>query len=391
MVSDFLSGKALAKVEASSGQASALSDSKGLIKLTIDQKDDKPIEVSIKGEGQREEKLTLGVGDKATHALKLVSARKHAFISKRSGKLDVYSIDIDGKNEKKVLPATGSERDDIVMVPHPTTDVVALVSTRDNKRNTDGFLLSSLILLDLKTGKTIDVAQSEKVQIVDWVKDRLVYVKIAAGASAAAPTRHRLTSYDYKEESSKELAASNYFNDVISVAGKIYYASSSAYQTGNGAYLYQVYPDGSSRQTLLDKEVWNMFRTGYDQLALSVQQDWYGYKLGESKAAKQNSAPTNLTSRLYIDSADGRHSLWVDSRDGKGVLLAYDRGSKEDKQLRSQSGLKNPVYWLNDNVVVYRINTDQETADYALSLNGGEPVKIRDVTNTGGVDRWYYY
>jgi hypothetical protein len=26
-----------------------------------------------------------------------------------------------------------------------------------------------------------------------------------------------------------------------------------------------------------------------------------------------------------------------------------------------------------------------------LSLDDGEPVKIRDVTNTDGIDRWYYY
>jgi len=311
-------------------------------------------------------------------------------VSKRSGKYDVYSIDADGKNEKVLLRGTGSVRDDIVLASNPATDMLAFVSTRDNTRNKEGFLLSTLTLIDTKKAAVVTLGKSEKFQVVDWVGDRLVYVQIAAGASANDPKRHRLMSYDTKTEDTKELAASNYFNDVLVAGGAVYFAPSNSGQPADVGF-YKINPDGSSKQTLLNKEVYNAFRTQYDQLHLAVGQDWYSYKLGDVQAGKISGPPSELKSRVYREGPDKQHSLWVDNRDGKGVLLAYAIIGKTDKVLKTQSGLANPVAWLSNSYVVYRIHTEQESADYVLNQDGGEPRKIRDVTNTSGVDAWYYY
>ena len=80
----------------------------------------------------------------------------------------------------------------------------------------------------------------------------------------------------------------------------------------------------------------------------------------------------------------------MEERDGKGVLLAYDTITKTDKALKTQSGLISTVRWLSNNTVVYRIHTSQETADYVLNLDGGEAKKIKDVTNTIGIDQGYF-
>ncbi len=117
----------------------------------------------------------------------------------------------------------------------------------------------------------------------------------------------------------------------------------------------------------------------------------YEYKLGDVKTRKLNGAPANLNGRVYVDSPDKKHSLWVEQRDGKGVLLAYDVNAKSDKTLQTKSGINNPVRWLNEQTVIFRVHTDQETADYVMNINGGEPKKIKDVTNTLGIDKWYYY
>lgn len=387
-VSDFLSGKPV-KAEAISGEASALSNQDGKILLTVDKTDDKDFTVDIKAEHYREERVTLSATHKETVTLKMAPARKHVFVTRRSGKYDLYKIDADGKNEALVLAGTGRERDDMVVAAHPKKDVVALVSTRDNARNRDGFLLSTLTLINLADGQPVSVAQSERIQIVDWIEDKLIFVQIAAGTSAGNPQRHRLIAYDYEKSERKELAAANYFNDILIASGSIYYAPSVAYNTSN-AKLFKINPDGSGKQTLVENEVWNIFRTAYDTLDLSVQGEWYQYKFGATKAAKSD-PPVVQKGRIYYDSPDKEQSMWVDERDGKGVLLAYNLKDKTDKTIRTQSGLKNPVRWLSNTTLVYRINTDQETADYVLNLEGGEPQKIRDVTNTGGVDRWYYY
>jgi hypothetical protein len=69
----------------------------------------------------------------------------------------------------------------------------------------------------------------------------------------------------------------------------------------------------------------------------------------------------------------------------------FDHAKNEDKTMLAKSGLKNPLRWLNNSVVIFRIDDGQETADYAMSLDGGKDKKITDVTNVTGIDRWYFY
>ncbi len=389
-VSDYLSGKPLNKIEATSGDADAFSDENGKIKLTIDKTDDTPVEVKITGQDLREETLTIDANDKSEHTLAMVPNRKHVFISKRSGKYDVYKIDVDGKNEELVLAGTGSERDDMILLPHPTKELVALVSTRGNVRNRDRYLLSKLTIIDLSDNSTVEVAQSERVQLIDWAGNRLVYVQIADGTSAADPKRHRLISYDQDTDESTELSSSNFFNDVMVARGYVFFAPSSVYQTDKVS-LYKVRADGSASQIAFADEIWNMYRTSYNSLTLSVGQDWYEYGLTGNSSNKLPGEPANLRSRLYTDSPNGEYSLWLDQRDGKGVILAYDIKDNSDQEIQNQSGLKGPIRWLNNNSLVFRIGTEQETADYAVSLNGGDPKKIRDVTATADINGWYYY
>lgn len=394
IATDYLSGKPIEKVEASSGEASAYSDKDGTVVLTVDKPSDENLEVTLKGDGLREEKRTIPTEIKDQTSVQMVPGRKHVFVTKRDGTYDVYSVYADGKEEKKILAGTGSERDDIMVLVHPTEEMAAVVSTRDNQRNSDGFLLSTLTLIDLNDASTQKVTQSERVQLVGWSGDRLVFVQVAAGTSAANPKRHRLLSHDYKTNQTDEIAAANYFNDVLMVGNKAYYAPSSTYQpSAANSKLYKVNADGSNRETVFDAETWNIFRINHDKLAISIGQNWYELDLTSPNAQpkKLEGQPANITSRVYIDSPDGKNSLWVDERDGKGVLLSYQPSTKNESTLLQEGGLRTPVRWLNNSVVIFRVNTEDETADYALSLNGGEPKKIRDVTNTNSVDTWYYY
>ena len=389
-VSDFLSKKPIAKAEATSGEASAISDDKGLIKITIDKPED-TVEVSIKLDGYREEKAKFSSTTKDTQNVKLVPDQQHAFVSKRSGKYDVYKIDVDGKNEQLALAGTGSEREDITLVVNSSKRVAALVSTRDNKHNTDGYLLSSLTLINLKDNGIINVVQSERVQVIGWSGSKLIYVQIAAGTSAANPKRNRIMSYDYDTRVVKELAAANYFNDMQVVGSKLYYSASSAYQPAGSTGLFRVDTNGENRQNITTEEVWSMSRSSYDHLTLALQQKWQDLQISNNKLTTLSGAPASQSNRIYADSPDGKHTVWVDSRDGKGVLVSYDQANNKDTTARTQNGLTNPVTWINNSTLVYRVNSGQETADYVMSIDGGDPMKIKDVTNTTGVDRWYYY
>lgn len=392
VVTDWLSQKPLGQAEANSGEASARANKDGKISLVLDAQQSDNSDVLISQDGYRTEKITVTGNDKSLQTVKMAPDRKHLFVSKRSGKYDVYKIDADGKNEQLLVAGTGNETDDMVLVPSPSNKTAALVSTRDGQRNKDGFVLSGLYIVDVDSGQLTKLAQSERIQVVDWIGSKLIYVLVAEGASGSNPKRHRLVSYDYKTQDKKELASSNYFNDVLVTSGKVYYAPSNAFlENPAEAKLFVVNPDGSSQQTILNREAWNVFRTDYNQLAIAAQQDWYNFRIGDASATKAAGPPAQLKTKLFIDNSDRSQALWTEDRDGKGTLLLRDTGSGKDKVLESRAGLKLPVYWLNDSYVVFRVSSSDETADYVVSTQGGVAQKIRDVSSISGIDKWYFY
>jgi hypothetical protein len=217
-------------------------------------------------------------------------------------------------------------------------------------------------------------------------------VKIVAGPSAGNSGRERVMSYDYKQNKQIELASANYFNDVEVINGHVYYAPSSSGDPSGSAQLYQINPDGSSKTTLLDKETWVLYRSAYNIIQISAANNaWYQQDLATGKVTAMSGSPASPTNQIYINSPDGNSSVWLDKRDGQGVLILHDNKTGIDKTLLSKSGLNYPLSWLSDKHLLVRVSDNQETADYVLNIDGGAPKKVSDVTNTYITNRWYYY
>lgn len=389
-VVDYVTGKPVAESRAVSAYADANADDKGVIKLTLENNDLETATVDIMSNGFRTESIEITAETKESTDVKLVVAKKHVFVSNRSGTYDVYSIDIDGKNETVILPGTGSERDDMLVVPSPTDNVVAIVSARGDAKNKDGFLLSTLNIIDLATKTVTKVSQSEQIHIIGWNKSRVAYVQTAAGASAANPDRERLMSYDVTSKDNKQLLSANYFNDVMVAGDYLYYAPSTGNSDPNGN-LTRMKFDGSDKKVLLIAEVWNALRVSYDKIVVSVPGGWYEHTLTSATARKLESQPPNTVSRTYVDNTTRSKSAWIENRDGKGTLLSYDTTKKQDTVVQAIGGLQYPIRWASDTALIYRVSTQNETADYLTGVDGGKPRKISDVTNVGSSDRWYYY
>lgn len=387
---DFLSGQPIANAEAISGSASAVPNEQGILALVVENEDGRDVEIEILAENYRSEKIKKSVGDNDKQKIAMVPVRKHAFISKRDGTYDLFTVDADGKNLKKILPGTGSEREDnLFILNHQNKDVVALVSTRGNVYSADGNLLSVLTIVNLANGENTKVAESESIQLIDFVGDHLVYAREVKDARDEDPARYQLVSFDVENSDEKILAQANYFNDTMVAGGGVYY-SPAAFENKKKSGFFKINPDGTGKQTILGEEAWNFFRASYDKLHVAFSKAWYEYDLNSAQLNQLDGAPANNKSRIYVASPDGQKNLWVDERDGKGVLLINDPGGK-DKILQNAGGLRNPVRWLDSDHVVYRISTSSETADYVISLSGGEAKKIQDVTDTIGLDRFYYY
>ena len=386
VVTDVFSGNPITNVEATAGDANATANEKGEVTLTLEKIDTPKTTVIFKAEGYRSEEAELDLEIKEPINLVLTPAHKVAFVSKRTGSYGVYKIDADGKNEALVLAGTGSETNEITLATHQIANVAMLVSTREGKRQA-GTLLQSLTFINLDTNATKNVSESVQIQIVGWLGSRLVYTQQAKDAGADDPQRSRLMSYDYISGDNRQLAVANYFNDIIVAGGKIYFAPSSAFQNGVNLGVFQAHADGSGKQAILNKESWSMYRTAHDRITLAVEQDWYDYIVGQNSPTKLEGQPSNTASRAYADSPDGKHSVWIDDRDGRGTILVYNTATKTEAVLYATNGLKEPVRWLNDNTIVYRVSTNQETADYVISISSKSPKKIVDVTNTAGFNR----
>lgn len=383
VITDYVSGKAIPAAEVTSGQASARADKTGKAVLTVPPTDKASFTVKVSAKNYRSAKQVVVATSRAPQAVALVPSGKEVFISKQSGKYDLYKADIDGKNRKLLLGGTGNETANLALSVSPDGGTAALVSTRDNQRDSDGYLLSTLTLINVDTGSTLTLEHAENVSLLGWSGDRLVYQLTVAGASAANPNRQRIISYDYVAHRRLQLASANYFNGVVLIGSSVYYAVSNTDPTVSPSFN-KIGVDTTGKQTLTNQEVWTVVRTGYATIALQTPGGWLNYTVGSS-ATKPGIAPDSYQSRRYLTSGDGSHSLWIDSRDGKGVLVVYDIQAAKDRVITSRAGLGTPVRWLNDQTVIFRVTTDQETADYAVSLTGGQPHKITDVTATAGL------
>jgi hypothetical protein len=232
------------------------------------------------------------------------------------------------------------------------------------------------------------VTRSEQLQLIGWIGDKLLYVAVVEGTSASNSGRSKLFSYDLGTKERKELASANYFNDVKIVGDIIYYAISSYAVPASQAKLFSIKADGTDKKTVVDAQVWSIIRKDFETILLNaIDLQWFE-KVGPTDAKKLGVEPAQKTNRIYSTSPDNNNSLWVDVRDGKGVLLRYQIKDKKEDVFTTKAGLSDPVYWLDNSHFVYRVSTNQETADYVMSIDGGDAQKVADVV--GNRSRYFY-
>ncbi len=385
-VTDYVSGKPITGAEADAEIFNALSDKDGKIILTTGDTDLTKLSLTINAAGYRTEKTVIEAGANEKQ-IQLVPLEKAVYISKQSGKYDVFSADLDGKNPRLLLAGTGRENNTTSLVVSPDGKQAALVSTREGLRDGDNYPLHSLTLINVETGANSTIDRAQQIQLVDWLDKRLVYRSTIAGASAANPGRNKLIAYNYENNARIQLATANQFNAISSANGYLYYASSG---TDPSAVLglFRVKPDGLAREQVSNQEIWTGLRTNYNTLTVQTPDGWYAANLN-SKQFTSTGAPADMTNLQFAVSADGKQTAWTAIRDGKGTLLVQGTGGGEVKLLVSKTGVGGLVRWLSDTMLTYRIVTSTESAEYVVSTAGGQPHKIADVAAVYGYAQIY--
>jgi len=380
-VRDWRTQKPLLTAEAEAGEDRATADDEGVVVLTIGEDNLAGIEVTLTADGYRDEVLQLSDLDQNQTEVDLVIDRKHAFVSRRTGSYELYTIDLDGQNEKMILGATGQERSQPLIYQHPDQDAIIYVSSRDGERNEDGYTLDGLYYINTRSGNTQKITVSERTLVHGWINEYVIFSEVVAGKSAGNPERTTLSSFNIETFERTDLAKGNYFNDVELFNDTVFYAVSSYAVQPEDALLFSVKPDGSAQQTVVDEQVWSIFRTSYDAIQMSAQGgNWY--EQGRRARAIAIERPPSTTSFDYRQSNKTKQVAWVQTRDGKGVLLtrSIQSGKNEEQIQLSLAGLDNVLYWIDENSVVIRKITSSETADYVYTFGDAEPSKLIDVS-----------
>jgi hypothetical protein len=386
VIKDMLTGKAVAGAEVTGGDASALADQNGKAVLTLPGTSPEDLTAQVGANGYRSENVVVKGTTEKEIPVTLITARKTVYASKQSGKYDVYSSDIDGQNKQVILPGSGLENANISVAVSPDGSRAAVVSTRDNERDADGYLLNTLSIVTIEGGDNVIVAHAAQIRLIDWQGSRLAFEQVSTNAGTPLSARYSLISYDFAANTRLQLAAASKFSMVLPAQSKLYYAvSPTEGDTTSKPGLYHINADGNGKQTVLDKDVWTVYRTDYNTLAAQLSDGWMSVDISNDGTSPIG-APSAYVSRVYADSPDtAGKSLWVDIRNGQGVLLRYDKQAGTDNPVLTQNGVANPVRWLTGDTAIFRVVTGSETADYAVStLGGGTAHKIADVVNTYG-------
>ncbi len=378
VLSDHFSGKPIKDVNVSSGEATTVSDKTGTAVLTVAPSDDEKLSVSIEKQGFRTEKLEVAAETKDATKLKLVPAQKEVFISKESGKYDLYKMDLDGQNKKVLLAGTGLETAALNVLVDPAGKRAALVSTRDDKRNKDGYLLSALSIVDINSGESEVIEHAEQITLLGWNGTTLIYQQTVAGTSAANANRTKITSYEYTDSKRIQVANANYFNGAILNGNTVYYVVSSIDSSVKGG-LVRSNIDATNKKTLHEGEVWQLYRADYKTLKFQTPDKWYEYKIGNA-AVSLSTPPVNFSANKFLDSPDGKYSVWVDDRDANGALMEYSVADGKQRQVSLQKGMIEVTRWVNERVVVYRTISGSQVDEHAVSLDGGEPQHLATVS-----------
>lgn len=316
--------------------------------------------------------------------VKLTPVGKDYFLSNRSGKIDLYQSNLDGTGQGIMLAATGNEDNQTSINISTNGKWVALSSTREAVRGGNNSLIPILYVINTEKKTFTKVKTDVYFQIYGWSDDNLIFLTYNNN-SAETPTQ-KLISYNVKDIKQSVLLTSNsYLNSGVLSGNAFIYSFIDKTKESYGLYSAEI---SSGKISQISKEgVYQIYFTSVNTVVFSTidSDKWYSYDISTKKIKELSVPPVQSGYKSYFKSSN--KVAFIETRDGKTELFTEDLDGKNEKKLTNKGGVTVPIRWVNDEYIVYRVVNSNETANYAISVNGGTPVKISDVysySNGGG-------
>lgn len=381
-IKDWLSGRPLEGATASFEESTALSDNTGRASLVIPPTDKKAVAVSVAAPGYITKTLEADTAV-LSKEVALVPAQKNYFISKRDGKFDLFSSNLDGSDQRKVIEATGKEEESLLQLSiHRGNKQAVLVATREGKVQ-NGRLIAGIYAVDLEKAVLRKIDEGSDIQLYDWSENTLAYAKSESGLTYDDPAFSRLMSFNSASGKLSQVAAANYFEASLVAQNKLFFVPADAYRLiENGVLTSYDLQSGAKKTYLADRQINYIGRSSYAALEL---QDGSGaaFELQLPNGATKAISRRPAVSLLISLSPNGQLAAWSDRRDGQGALIVRQLKDGSERVAAKAAGLTSPIRFVTDTAVVVRVATSQETADYVVDLPTGKLKKIVDVSNVG--------
>ncbi|PLS82031.1 hypothetical protein CYG49_00140 [Candidatus Saccharibacteria bacterium] len=376
---DWASNKPIQNGDYTIGDTTARPDKNGLVTLHAPVTDSKTVavEASFKS-GQFANKTVTVALDSAAKDIFFVPAARHFFISKRGNVQSVWSSLADGSEAKEFIRGTDQESQAAQFAVSPSGKYAAFVSTRDGRRDETGALMQKLYWVDLASGAMDEMDSGHDIKLLDWHKDVIVYTLTRKEKGTIKGQLMR--SLEMETKNQFEVATtSGEFKTVMNVLGSVVFTQN---DTGSKGALLKKAGIKGENATELGTQVEELMQLDANKFAYRSSEGgkWHEFNASTNQAKEAPApadkgslfiaTPNSRSDRLLLTTVDDKTTLSVQSKDGK------------KQQLTSQAGITGPIRFLNDTTIAYRVIGDNETADYAVSVRGGEPRKMTDVTAT---------
>lgn len=399
-VSDRVTGAVLAGATLKVKDTSAVTDSKGIATIVLPV-DKKTLQGTVSLTGYNESAAEVKITDNSeANKVALTPSGEIYYLSKQTGKINVMKANLDGRNPKVVVEATGNENDQqTVLLAARDWDYMALLAKRDPKKE------GQLHLVDAKTGslKLIDEGNAS-FSLIGWSGHKFIYSVYRNNSNVWEEKVQRLKSYDAdtgKITILDENAASgtDYYDAQYESLGNVYILESkivyykTAYRGGNAApdtarsAIMSVNPDGSQKQRLkefgpsggvnIQAKLYQPQEVYFRVLNRNSPQEptYYEYENNTLKSISNSDDKfIDTFYPTYLISPNGQKTFWYEPRDGKNTLLTGDKDGKNTTIIANQSEYKTYGWYSDKYLLVSKDDSELyiTSADKPLE----QPLKI---------------
>lgn len=383
-IQDALSKQSITNVSVKLGDTLVLSDPNGQFSFPNLLPGAVSLQLSADGYVSQNIKETLTTADLVLSSLVMTPTGLIYFDSNRDGKHGIYTANLDGTNQHRLIAAGAGE--DFAPLVAPDGNHILFQSTRDAVVDSAGHPLRRLYIVSSDGTGLRPISQSVATAFMPiWsANSSWLYAQGYLDASLAQASRQLYNPKDGTFISMLDAASNVTFSpDSMTVAYTIFtqVAGSSsvnsqlkalALKGGTPAVLATRPQEISDLHFEVDSQT-----VGYQIMQSSTIQ---GYQIGITSHIETSVPIRPASKRLYALSFDGKWQAYIDERDGRSDLFVAtpDAHERQLTQLGTADSLYVPHYDPTGRYLTFASVSSSGPVLYEVAVAGGDPIRLTE-------------